>query len=143
MKQTTFLFLGLLAVASAGCGKAQLPFNENVKGVVKLDGEPVTDVRIMFVPLSDIEHDAPNSNAQTDNKGQFQLVCDNKKPGAVVCKHRVIVMRGRTANTSGDRRAVPTESSIPSVYGSVTNSPLMVDITADQHDYVLEMKTVQ
>jgi len=121
----------LLAVI-AGCGKTW-SLNDSVEGTVTLDGAPVPNVMVQFVP-DDLKVQYPTSTGTTDDKGHFQLTCQNGTPGAVVGKHNVVVLVGRT-----DTGAPASPVAIPAVYKMVAETPCQVDVTADKHSYDVKL----
>jgi hypothetical protein len=115
-------------VLTGGCGKTWNQ-NDSVEGTVKLDGTPVPNVMIQFVP-DDPKTQAPMSTATTDDKGHFQLACSNGKSGAVLGKHNVVILVGRT-DSGASASALP----IPAVYKVAAQTPAQVEVTADNHTY--------
>lgn len=75
-------------VVATGCGQ-KAPKFVAVKGVLKINGEPASNVSIRFLPDSQKGTMGPSSGAITDEQGNFVLICDNGKEGAVVGSHRV------------------------------------------------------
>ena len=124
--------VGLFALAT-GCSADKWVMNEQVDGTVKLDGKVVANAVIEFVPSGDPKKQAPVSRGTTDDKGHFVLACDNKKSGAVIGKHTVLVLVGR----SEDEGKPP--ATVPNVYTNLAKSPLKIDITADRHTYDLDL----
>src|SRR2546423_12618151 len=86
----------LLAVMILGCGPRFI-VNETVEGTLKMEGKPVPNVRVEFLPQMGAEHSAPPSGGYTDSNGYYKLTCNNGKPGAVVAKHKVVLLQGRAA----------------------------------------------
>jgi hypothetical protein len=125
--------LALAAFACAGKAK-QWTFNDVVEGTVTLDGAPVGNVLVQFVPNLDPTLQAPQSSAYTDEKGHYRLTCDNKRAGAVIGRHDVLVFAGRSEDPAA-KRPPP----IPTAYTSATRTPLHVEVTADQHTYDLKL----
>jgi hypothetical protein len=121
----------LLAVAG-GCGKTW-SLNDSVEGTVTLDGTPVPNVAVQFVP-DDPKTQGPSSNGTTDDKGHFQLTCENGKPGAVVAKHNVVVLVGRT-----DTGAPASAVAIPAVYKFAAQTPCQINVTANEHTYDVKL----
>lgn len=82
------LLLGLaaFAVAVAGCpGGGSVVDTEYVEGVVTLDGTPVPEATVMFVPVN--EGQGLSASGQTDASGVYKLTAANPgeataKPGA-------------------------------------------------------------
>jgi hypothetical protein len=66
------------------------------------------------------------------------LVCDNQKSGAVIGKHSVVVLQGRTDPANG----IPLQSFvIPIAYTIASQTPLKMEVTADRHNYDLDLKS--
>jgi len=74
----------MAAVVIAGCGGSDGPTVVPVAGTVTRGGQPLAGADVMFVP----EHGAPSSG-KTDASGQFTLVFNDGRPGAVPGKHQV------------------------------------------------------
>jgi hypothetical protein len=137
-----------LALAAIGCGARNWPMNEQVEGTVKMDGAPLPNVMVQFVPDLDPKRQAPQSAGMTDENGHFTLTCDNKKPGAVLGKHNVVVIAGRgSSGRTNDMDDVPAKDalkakkSIPLDYAMTTKTPLKIEVTADKHSYELTVST--
>src|SRR5262245_17926586 len=92
---TRFTFVIIVFALASGCSGTNWAMNELVDGTAKLDGKPVTNAVVEFVPIADAKKQPPISRGTTDDKGHFVLSCDNKKPGAVIGKHTVLVRVGR------------------------------------------------
>src|SRR5689334_22974691 len=74
-----------------GCKKGPPPLVE-VQGVVLLNGQPLPQAQVEFVPDLEDFGAQLNSTGVTDDQGRFTLTCMLKnEPGAVVGKHRVLV----------------------------------------------------
>jgi hypothetical protein len=138
----------LLLVASSGCrGKAEPPMNSHVEGTVTMNGTPLVGVLVEFVP--EREEYLPGSNGITDSKGHFTMYADNKKKGAFVCKHRVVIRMPRggqvedrmaAADGGGGQPRVPRGNPpVPADYSLAKTTPLMIEVTADKHEYPLEL----
>jgi hypothetical protein len=138
-------------VVIAGCGGPTMKLNELVEGTATLEGTPLAYVRVEFFPQSPPGLRPPGSSAMTDEQGHFRLTCENQMPGAIIGKHRVIVMQPRTEERSADPRAQPQEAAplpksakknppIPAAYIIASKSPLDIEVTPDQHTYDLNLK---
>ncbi len=142
-------WMGALFLATcAGCTRP-LPFNDNVQGLVKLDGKPLTGVSVAFVPDFEPGIKVPGSSGFTDDEGRFALTRDGGPAGAVVGKHRVVIVRGREAvaflGERPDPNAAPVakrdKRPIPKVYMDATRSPVVVDVTPDKHTYDIDLSS--
>ncbi len=140
----------MLAVLAGGCAKTPPPVTD-VGGIVLLDGQPLPNARVEFIPqLADFGAEL-NSGGVTDEKGRFRLTCSEKQqPGAVVGKHRVLVTEAPVPaefrNPSQKAQAAYAEylarqknRPIPAAYGNVSKTPLAVEVTPGQRDYTLKL----
>ncbi len=136
MSDRCFRYLPLSVVAVlvvAGCDGVW-PQNDLVEGTVKLDGTPVPNVVVEFVPVPrDSQTQGPSSTAVTDDAGHYKLTCANKRSGAIVGKHNVVVLAGRS---EGDGPARPV---LPAVYAATEKTPLQIEVTAGEHNYDLPL----
>jgi hypothetical protein len=130
----TLSLLALLGVfAVVGCsGRPRLG---EVKGTVKLKGQPLAKVMVEFIPD---RADGPRSTGATDDNGEFTLVCDDQRPGAMVGPHRVVLhdldvygdkLLGRKLEQVGTPSG-PTlkPSRIPDKYTNVAQTPLLKEV---------------
>jgi hypothetical protein len=88
-----------VAVAAAGCGPGR-PAVAPVDGVVTMKGKPLPGLRIQFMPDPNKGTKGPTSAGVTDEQGRFKLKCADKRDGAVVGWHKVVIndMRVRLPN---------------------------------------------
>jgi hypothetical protein len=143
--------LALTAVlVLSGCGKTP-PRVTEVEGTVLLDDKPLPNAQVQFVPeLSNFGAEM-NSTGVTDDKGRFTLTCAyQSQPGAVVGSHRVVVtdapvpreLRGQTREAQeklARYQAGLKNRPIPAVYGSVGQTPLRLEVKADQKTYAVNL----
>jgi hypothetical protein len=117
-----------VAVLAAGCGGPELA---DVDGVVTLDGAPLPDVEVVFVP----EAGGGNARAYTDAQGRYRLKSDgNKRGGAAAGTYRVLVtdLAGvpdvtalappGAGEPAGPKAAKPRR--FPATYGDLRQTPL-------------------
>jgi hypothetical protein len=134
------LLIALLLMAS-GC--ARFEYNDNVEGTVTLDGKPVPNVLVEFVPQV---RKAPLAHGTTDDKGHFKLTCDDGHPGAVVGKQVVVIVVGREGDPNGSDQTASGGSTqkarvrVPRSYALAKTSPLQEEVTKDKHSYELNLK---
>jgi hypothetical protein len=142
-------WFALLLVTVSGCGKT-LVFNDSVGGTVKLDGKPLGNAHVQFVP-DEPGIKAPGSSGITDENGHYQLTREDGEPGALVGHHRVVLVRGREAKPGLGEKPDPAETAkakkdrrpIPSIYMIATQTPLKKEVTPAQHTYDLELSSTQ
>ena len=130
-----------LMLFTVGCAK-KLPVIVPTEGVVTIDGKPLANATVTFVPQLDRFGDESNSVAITDEAGRFTLNCNfNNAPGAVEGEHIVLVTESPLPDklrASQDGNAVERyrislgNRPIPPAYSSVSQSPLRVTVKAGQ-----------
>jgi hypothetical protein len=158
----SILFLaGLFSISTlVGCGGSGS--NAPVSGVVTLDGNPLSGIRVTFYPEPATGNSAPGpySTAVTDSEGKFSLVDRYDSPGAMVWKHKVEfewdevdeaaisdAMEGADGDGSADRTAVNAANAqqkkfpkIPKNYENGGARQFVVDVPAGGlESYSLEM----
>jgi hypothetical protein len=121
--------LGAICLNLGGCGPKPAPYTETVEGTVLRGKTPMVGVRVQFVPQVEANVKASISSATTDEKGYFKLIRDDDgKPGAVLGKHKILVMAGREGKP------------VPKDYSNLKKTPLEVEVTADKTTYPLQIK---
>jgi hypothetical protein len=113
-----------------GCGSGDLLNNDRVEGTVSLDGVKLPGVTLVFTPLTPVKGKVPiRSRAVTDEKGHFTLTRTDQRSGAAISKHRVTVSPAKSG----------AGAKVPAVYQLDGQTPLSIDVTAEQHDYELKL----
>jgi hypothetical protein len=145
--------LGLaLTLTASGCAKSPPPVTE-VSGIVLLDGQPLPQARVEFVPDLENFGSAMNSSATTDDKGRFTLTCANNgnpKPGAVVGKHFVLVSelplpkeaRGQDERSQAklkEFQAKLKNRPIPQVLSAIGKNPYTIEVKEGQKNYEIKL----
>lgn len=77
--------IALVCVAIAGCSQGDRPALGTVKGVVTLDGKPLANAAVRFLPVVPVRA----SMSMTDAEGRYELVYIRDIMGAAVGEHRV------------------------------------------------------
>src|SRR5262249_33745479 len=109
-----FFAASAMWLALAGCSASSGPQIVAVRGTVTLDGEPVENAIVEFVPQTG----RPASSA-TDELGQYDLAYTDSIKGAVTGTHLVKISTGRELVTQEGavvQQAVP--ETIPARYNS-------------------------
>lgn len=105
--------LVLLPIAMAlgwmsGCGGSGAGLVP-VSGTIKLDGQPLGQAQILFVPIAATTADAELASVQsagvTDAQGKYQLLTLDHGPGAVPGKHKVEVTMPKGAGGADPKAA--------------------------------------
>ncbi|HXG11456.1 MAG TPA: hypothetical protein VNK04_17005 [Gemmataceae bacterium] len=84
---TGFALLG--ALTAAGCARG--PEFAEVEGTARLNGKPLANVRVEFMPDPEQGTEGPTSSGITDKDGRYRLFYADQRPGVVVGKHRVLI----------------------------------------------------
>lgn len=144
-KLSALVLMISLITLTAGCGGKSPPLVA-AAGVVRLDGEPLKGVEVRFVPTTDYGADY-TATAITDDLGHFQLTCKGQS-GAVAGENQVLVLEGPLpphlkGKSARDERAKYYESlggrPLPPKYGSLAESKLTANVSAEQKEYVFEL----
>ena len=99
----------LLIVLFCGCGGTQ---TEPVSGVVTLDGEPLSGVRVVFHP---IEGDRKNSIGTTDKMGAYSLDYTIRDTGALVGQYKVLLSKS-VMTDKGEVETLPRKYNSDSIF---------------------------
>lgn len=97
----------VLGLAISGCGgsKEALPDLGQVSGTVTLNGQPLSDARVLFIP-----DNGPASAAITDQTGRYELLFKSGDKGAVIGRHEVQI------STDLEGTMNPQDEKVPAKY---------------------------
>ena len=136
------LLVTAVLVPFAGCG-GKHPYGE-VEGTVTLDGQPLANVEVVFLPDPEKGNTGKRSVALTDARGRYRLSSDTSQEGAPIGFHRVCINdllagspgvanphsltpgQGQGPAGASDPAAQPQKKArarFPSEYGSALGSP--------------------
>ncbi len=96
--------MSAVLVGLIGCGP-QPTYFAPVTGQVTLDGKPVSDAKILFVPTryrDASQNILPYAYATTDKEGKYTLRSDGKRRGAAVGQHLVFISTKNLAVKKND-----------------------------------------
>ncbi len=130
-----------LSLVLCGCGSS-VPLGQ-VDGTVRLDGQPIGQVLVVFIPE---DPHLPQSFGVTDDQGRFQLRCNNRGLGAVVGEHRVTLVDAAAAPAAKSRDdddlpegTVASASRIPVIYNRANKTPLRQSVAASSQTIAIEI----
>lgn len=143
--------IGTLALAAGvltGCAKVP-PQIVPAEGVVLLNGQPLPNADVRFVPMIQGFGAEYIAAGTTDEQGRFKLTC-NGRPGACACENRVTVseaplpdkLRGMSAESqmaASRYLAALKNRPIPERYANLAQSPLVVTVAPGQTAYDLKL----
>ncbi len=131
------------AIAVVGC--ANRPKLAEVKGKVTLKGKPLPSIMVEFIPEGPV---GPRSTGVTDENGQYTMICEDKRAGAVIGPNRVILrdttmfgdkFLGRKMEQLGPKDVKP--SRIPEHFGDIARTPLKKEVKPEPNTIDLELST--
>jgi hypothetical protein len=133
-----------VAFAAAGCSGG--PKLAEVKGAVTLDGRPLAKVMVEFIPDGTT---GPRATGTTDENGQYTLLCDDQRRGAVVGPNRVVLhdlevmgdkFLGRKMEQIGTKDG-PTlkPSRVPERYTDVASTPFKKEVKPEPNTIDLDV----
>lgn len=120
----------MLTLAVAGCGS---PPRATVEGVVTLDGKPLADVEVQFIPEPGQGGQPAPASGYTDKDGRYRI--DATATGGVsvgtyrVCVNdaKLMMPGGGTDPNDGMPGAIPKtdarRSRVPQIYSDATQTP--------------------
>jgi hypothetical protein len=135
-----------LMVLIGGCGQASPPPLVEAEGIIRLDGVPLNNAQVRFVPVGNFGPEYIATGV-TDKAGRFRLTC-NGRPGACACECRVLVMEADIpARLQGENAQHELAAymrglggrPIPPKYTDLTASPLTAHVSADQKEYNFDL----
>jgi len=145
--------LALTLPLCLGCGRGSPP--ATVEGTLRLDGKPLDNCLITFLPEPGQEADRPHSAGLTDGHGFYRLRWDNQQEGAAIGRHRVTVrdlslspgVRRRdhgTVDLAMDETAPPPparRSRVAQRYTSPRDTPLRKEVKPGHQVIDLEVES--
>ena len=123
----------LLAMAAAGCGGAGVTLGD-VEGVVMLDGQPLANATVEFVPDTSVKNVRP-SVGETGPDGKYKLRFTRERTGAVVGKHKILIT---TFSPTGDGKF---KERVPAIYNTASTLVREVQPQANWLDFDLRTST--
>lgn len=125
-----------------GCGHDG-PSVVPVSGTVTLDGKPLADVSLSFVPRSPSESSltaGPGSLGKTDAEGRFRLSTVDGRDGAVVGNHIVRLVPATIDGSNPDTPGISATGELPINAGDGTIRFLVPDAGTTQANFSLNAK---
>lgn len=138
--------VAVLIAMTMGCNNSKFEFAE-VTGRILLNGEPVPEAKVVFMPTTTSEdgESGPYSQGVTDAEGRYELntMDDDSRSGAVVGSHRVIVSTKQAHMDPDvmDLEIIDSPESIPWKYTHYKKTPLKFEVPsigAEDADFALE-----
>jgi hypothetical protein len=119
----------VLVLALAGCVGKSDPSHVGMSGTVTLNGEPLADAQVTFIPTGDTQ--GIGAGAWTEADGRYQLIDRRGKPGTQPGTYKVTISKRLMPNGSEvpvDDKKPPIESpareSLPPNYSDSVKTEL-------------------
>jgi hypothetical protein len=108
-----------------------------VSGTVSLNGKPLDEVRVMFLPNPLAGNQGAHSECVSDSEGKYELVYsrDVETKGALVGWHRVVVEDIAAENSRDRYRPIRIHES----YSSSAQSPLKFEVAPGEQTIDLKL----
>jgi hypothetical protein len=119
--------IALVCVAIVGCSQGDRPPLGTVKGVVTLDGQPLPNAAVRFLPVVPVRA----SMSMTDADGRYELVYIRDIMGAAVGDHRVEITTA----------AADTQEKLPTRYHAQTTLTAKVEPGVNEINFDLTSDT--
>jgi len=111
-----------VVLACAGCGGGG-PELASVSGTVTLDGQPLSDAMVIFIP-----ENGRQAAARTDTAGKYVLTFKEGRQGAEPGKYKVRITTGRAAGEDDDgHETEPVPEKVPMKYNAQTELEYTVE----------------
>lgn len=114
-----------------GCSRGDGLNIAPVQGKVVMNGQPLPDVGVTFLPNGA----GPSASGNTNESGEFTLRTVDPGDGAVVGGHKVVLGRAQEGAPK------PGSATIPNKYGSPATTDLSVEVVAGKtNTFTFELK---
>ncbi len=146
LSKTGCLLLSLIPLLLIGCDDDEAPVLVPVQGIVLLNGRPLPEAQVRFIPMID-QGSEYLASGQTDAQGRFTLTCAAGK-GASIGENRVLIVEGtippELLSESAQDKMIQYMNArqnrpIPKRYAKLATSPLRETVTEGASEYRLEL----
>ncbi|MFK7777647.1 MAG: carboxypeptidase-like regulatory domain-containing protein [Gimesia sp.] len=113
----------IVSLTACGGGGSDTPDLGQVTGKITLDGAPLSDASVTFMP-----ENVRSSAATTDSEGNYELIYIRDEKGASIGKHKVVVSKLKDE-----------KETIPKQYSGETE--LSADVKAGANEFNFDLKS--
>jgi hypothetical protein len=146
MRRLTLILLVLcLAIIPCGCGKKTLK-TEGVSGVITLDGQPLANATIHFIPA---DAEGSHSYGNTNESGEYKLqtLLGDADAGTTPGKYKIRIdciemyETGKTFEESGEEKPeMLSRSIIPAKYNDENTSGLEATVVKGANTFNFDLE---
>lgn len=136
-----FLVATIAALFSvlSGCG-AGGPELIPVSGTVRMDGKPLADAQVRFIPEVQGSEPARPTIGRTKADGTFVLEYSTERQGVLPGKYRVLINTGRVADDGRKGVRIPgVPETVPDIYN--TKSTLNAEVSSEHHTFDFDLES--
>jgi len=150
-----WILAGIAGLALLGCSKREVIETEYVEGVVTLDGQPVPDAVVTFVPVD--RQQGISATGRTDQEGRYKITAVGLKGGAtakagggtLAGEYFVGVVKDETPSVSDEQieegsssglpRAPEVKHIVPAKYNNPRTSGIKVTVKKGKNNIPIEL----
>jgi hypothetical protein len=133
--------LGVVALAAlSGCSNTGSVELAPAQGVVTINGQPAANVMVQFLPQVKKGELGPTSSGVSGQKGEFELVTQDGKPGAMVGACKVLLTDMEEERPAQGQTAVKRPR-IPSDYTTVNPRTIEVEVKPGGEPITIEVRS--
>lgn len=121
-----------VAVILAGCGDSRGDLAP-VTGNVKLDGQPLVNAIVQFVPLGGA---GVVSTGRTDEQGNYEMMATRTAMGASRGENQVRITTFEIEDNAGKQKVI--RERVPTRYNSASELKVTVKPGRNKHDFTLQ-----
>jgi hypothetical protein len=130
------LLVAVVSAVTSACGPAADPGYRPVSGTISLDGEPLAEAIVSFLP----DGEGSSGTGRTDDSGRYTLFYASQRPGAKVGLNRVMISKESSVSRADSEFAAPDEEEgelLPSRYNIKTELTATVEEGDNVFDFQL------
>lgn len=125
-----------VSVLLIGCGGSDGPELHDVGGYVTMDGEPLPNASVHFIPDGEGVGGTSPSFAKTDEDGYYYLQYSLSKDGAIAGDYKVRISTHQEADPDLDPPQERHPETVPVQYNRETT--LTATVPSDSYDFAIE-----
>lgn len=137
--QSALILVSGLLLASGCAGGSKVPDLVEVSGAVSLDGKPLPDATVTFIPQVQEGQEVRPASGATDESGEYSLHYSTTESGARPGRYKVAISTFRPDGEDRDGNEVlGAPETVPSVYNTQTTLTAEVKPGGSPLDFALK-----
>ncbi len=143
-----------VALLCVGCGE-YTPETTTAGGTITYRGKPLANAEVRFVPMNELTGGNYIARGVSDEEGKFVLRFPGREEsGVCLGENKVMVLEGpmpdESRGQSEEAQQIASEFArtlknrpIPSMFASLSDSPLSFEVTPDRSQYDIDLSEAQ